>query len=194
METSLAFNQPLAEILALAPSHVLVHDGFVKVQRPRGRPRKVERKPDLSAITYAQNLNALRRAWIDGDALVSLLQAETPDVNDVVQEVRLQIARECASLKHDVEKAAERGRDASPLRVRRLDGLSKLASLELARLRLGQGLDDPRSPKSRRAIRAFVALIEQALDEHLAAPAAVILKEHLTRAVERCLADPDIVG
>jgi hypothetical protein len=194
METSLALNQPLAEVLDLTPSHALVHDGLVKVQRPRGRPKKVERKPDLSAIDYARDLNALRRAWVDGDALVSLLRAEAPDVNDVVQEVRLQIARECASLKFDVEHAAERGRDASQLRVRRLDGLSKLASLELARLKLGQGMDDPRSPRSRRAIQAFVSVIEQALDEHLEAPAAVVLKERLARAVERCLADPDIMA
>jgi hypothetical protein len=194
METSLALNQPLAEVLDLTPSHALVHDGFVKVQRPRGRPKKVERKPDLSAIAYAQNLNALRRAWVDGDALVSVLRTEHPDVDEVVQEVRLQIARECASLKFDIEHAAERGRDPSPLSVRRLDGLSKLASLELARLKLGQGMDDPRSPKSRRAIQAFVALIEQALDEHLEAEAAAVLKGHLARAIERCLADPDIVG
>ena len=111
-----------------------------------------------------------------------------------MQEVRLQIARECAALKYEIEHAAERGRDIAPLCVRRLEGLSKLASLELSRLKLGQGTDDPRSPRARRAVQAFVAVLEQALDEHLEAPSAVILKEHLARAVERCLADPEIMG
>lgn len=157
----------LAKILSLVPSYAVPSDGFTKVRRLGGRPRKIERAPDADQQQYADAMNALRDAFEHDDPLVQALDRGEPCA-EVIETVKLQVAREAASIAFEKQRAAARGADIGQLAVRRIDALQKLAALELARMKLGlEPAIDVRSPRVQQAVAFLVAEVERVAREVL---------------------------
>ena len=160
-------NDKLAQILNLVPSYAVLSDGFMKVRRLGGRPKKIERAPDADQQTYADEINALREAFEADDALVQALGRGEPCA-EVIETVKLQVAHEAASIAFEKQRAAARGGDIGQLAVRRIDALAKLAALELARMKLGlEPVIDVRSPRVQQAVAFLLDEVERVAREVL---------------------------
>jgi hypothetical protein len=157
----------LADILSLVPSYAIPSDGSTKVRRLGGRPRKIERAPDADQEEYAEQLNALRDAFEADDPLVQALDRGEPCA-EIIEHVKLQVAREAASIAFEKQRAAARGSDLGQLAVRRIEALTKLAALELARMKLGLGpVVDVRSPRVQQAVAFLLDEVERVAREVL---------------------------
>jgi hypothetical protein len=140
------------------PLHALPNDAFTKVRRLPGRPRRVEKAPDLDELEYASRSNASRAAWIEQDELLQAMRGGA-DVGDVLHCIRERLAREAAGFEFDLTKATANGRDAAQLVARRIDALLKLAAIEVARHRLSIDDFDARSPRVQQVVDLLVAEI-----------------------------------
>jgi hypothetical protein len=157
----------LAQILSLVPTYAVPSDGSTKVRRLGGRPRKIERAPDHDQEEYADRLNAIRETFEHDDPLVQALD-RGESCAEIIETVKLQVAREAASISFDKQKAAARGGDIGQLAVRRIDALAKLAALELARMKLGlEPVIDVRSPRVQQAVGFLLDEVERVAREVL---------------------------
>lgn len=157
----------LAQLLSLVPAYALPDNGFTKVRRLGGRPKKIERAPDHDQEEYADRLNALREAFENDDAVVQALDRGEPCA-EIIERVKLQVAREAASIAYDKQQAAARGGDVGQLAVRRIDALTKLAALELARMKLGlEPAIDVYSPRVQRSVAFLLDEVERVAREVL---------------------------
>ena len=184
----------LAPLLELTPAHALPSDGSIRVVRLTGRPRKVDPRPTISQIEYNDRLNALRDQWVGTDDLVELLARPGPsDVAEVVQRVRVQIARECAAIAYEIRQAHAKGRDPEVLHQRRIDGLLKLASIEIVRVKMNVDSFDPNSAKVQLVVREFLRAVGEVAVETLPEASATAFIERLEMAAvdwEDAVADP----
>jgi hypothetical protein len=157
----------LAQLLSLVPSYAIPSDGTTKVRRLGGRPKKIERAPDADQQTYADELNSLRDAFEQDDPLVQALDRGEPCA-EIIEHVKLQVAREAASIAFDKATAAARGGDIGQLAVRRIEALTKLAALELARMKLGlEPVIDVRSPRVQQTVGFLMNEVERVAHEVL---------------------------
>jgi hypothetical protein len=174
----------LAALLALSPQHALPSDGSVRVQRLTGRPKKVDPRPTVSQLEYNDQLNEMRDSWVEHDDLFELLaRRQRADASEVVQLVRVRIAQECAALSWDARQADAKGRDSEGIRQRRIDGLLKLASLEVTRIKLKVDSFDPRSPKVKMVVESLLQAVVQVAAETLPEAASKDFVEKLTAAM-----------
>lgn len=122
---------------SVLPHHaVRVPDDPRPVARLRGRPRKMRLQPRADERLYAQTINALRTTTIGADPLVRGLE-DGDDTPSVVAKLKVELARESASLGWEAQHAAEAGRDPSNFSARRIDAMSKLAAITGTAIRLG---------------------------------------------------------
>lgn len=154
-----------ASTIALVPTHAVPSDGSAKVIRRGGRPKKVDPRPTVSEIEYGEQLGELRDAWLEDEQLVRLLLRRGRATAEVFQEVRLQLAEECAVLGFAAQQAEARGRDATRIRQRRIDGLLRLAQLEVARAKMGIETFDIHSPKVAMVVESFLGAVGAVLEE-----------------------------
>jgi hypothetical protein len=170
-------------VLDLRPTHAVPTDPAVRVRRLGGRPRKVECRPTIDELDYVQALNAARAVWVEGDELVRAF-GDGCDPENVVGLVRARIARETAALKFERLRAEERGRDVADLCCRRIDGLLKLAHVELSRVKAGIDLFDSRSTKVRLAVQLLCDQIGEVAREVLSVDMAERVVEAFDARVE----------
>ena len=114
------------------------------VKRRPGRPRVVRPQPAADEADYVRQVNEARAAHVDADVLVGTLRGRA-DADQVLGAVIEGLARESASLAWEITQGRQAGRDTSQLSSRRIDGLQKIALLELGRRKLGLG--DELGPK-----------------------------------------------
>ncbi len=125
------------------PHHAVLAPGDPRpVVRLRGRPRKVRLQPRADARIYTQTINSMRTAAISVDPVVRSLE-DGDDTESVVAKLKIELARESASLAWEGQHAAEAGRDPLNYSARRIDALTKLAAITGTAIRLGvrNGLD-----------------------------------------------------
>lgn len=130
----------------LRPDHCVVGDKLVRrVVRLNGRPRKVRPRPDADAREYARRIAEVAQQFVDEDPVVRAAAVER-ERNDpeVLDQTLMQLAREAASLAFDRQRLLGDGRDFAQTSTRRIDALSKMASLVTERAK--SGIEDPFNP------------------------------------------------
>lgn len=141
------------------PSGVVVplHDltGEPGVQRKRGRPNKVEKRPDLYDAWYHQQTSEERARHIDADQVVQAVRGRS-DATEVLQGIRQAVAEEAAALQFQRRELEKRGRDAAQVSSRRIDALVQLGRIELELRKLGAVHLDVRSEAVQKILRLWV--------------------------------------
>jgi hypothetical protein len=146
------------------------------IKRRPGRPRKVMPAPTAVEADYVRAVNEARDRHVDGDALVGALRGRA-DVDHILREIVLGLASESASISWETRQGRAAGQDTAQLSSRRIDALSKIGLVELARMKLRLGVDlAPSDPRTTRIVNFFVASVQGVLDETLPkAQAAALL-------------------
>ncbi len=178
---------------SVLPHHaVRVPDDPRPVARLRGRPRKVRLQPRADARIYAQTINAMRTTAIGADPLVCGLVGGD-DTASVIAKVKVELARESASLGWEAQHAAEAGRDPSNFSARRIDALTKLAAITGTALRLGVRRELDRDILSR--LQAFfvstVETVARATTPGKSDALVERLRERLAEKRDKTVEDPN---
>ena len=166
-------DDPKTELRAARPLHCVSADGTVKIIRRTGRPKKVFNRPTLDEREYAQQLVRIAERFVLVDPLVQVTSKEVArDDPEVIDEALLQLAQEAASLKFEALKLLGEGRDFGQVSSRRIDALSRIASLALEREKAGVDQKfDPQNPKVQKVVAAFFDQLAECARETLG-PAA----------------------
>jgi len=119
-------------ILSILPVHDAPNTGknALKVKRGPGRPRKVERMPTTSDLQYHAINSKKKQGFIATDPLVQAIEQRV-DAPANLQRIKLEIAKEIASLHFQRVETEKYGRDTSQISSRRIDALERLAKIEL---------------------------------------------------------------
>jgi hypothetical protein len=119
-------------VLSILPVHdaPFTGDHQLKIARSPGRPRKVERMPTTSDLQYHALMSEEKGRFLDSDPIVLAIGRSDPaDKN--LQRIKLEIARESASLHFQRIEMEKHGKDTSQISTRRIDALERIARLEL---------------------------------------------------------------
>lgn len=117
----------------------------LRIHRRVGGPTRARLAPDADEQTWILWTGERRRRHVDADPLVGALRDRQP-AEDVLQEVKIGLAVESASLKFEIEHAGSEGKDVAQLSTRRIDSLHKLGLVLLGERRVG--IEAPIDPKA----------------------------------------------
>lgn len=167
----------LKALVRLAPLHDLPtrERGRLGILRRRGRPRSIAAVPTADEAAYAETVSKLRADHVETDTLVRALEGSARAV-DVLRAIEEGLAIENASLRWELEHGHHKGRVREQMMSRRIDGLSKLAAVELAIHRLGATEGDLRSARYQRVFTEFLGVVEDVLIAVLAEPEPLLAK------------------
>jgi hypothetical protein len=140
------------------------------VKRRPGRPRKVMPAPSAIETDYISEVNEAREHHISSDAIVDAID-EREGADQVLLRIIEALATETASLAFEIRQGRKAGKDTSQLSSRRIDGLSKIALIELGRKKLCMGDELARSDNRMSIIiNFFLATVTGVLVETLPVP------------------------
>ena len=126
-------------------------------------------------------MNEARAAHVDADVLVGTLRGRA-NVDQVLGAIIEGLARESASLAWEIRQGRQAGRDTSQLSSRRIDGLQKIAMIELGRRKLGlEGELGPQNPRMNTVVTCFMTTVSDVLEGAL----PVARASHLCGMIER---------
>lgn len=152
----MAEERPAGNVVALNPMLPLQDlTGEDGIQRRRGRPKKVEKRPDLYDAWYHQQVGEERRRHIDADRVVLAVRGRA-DAQEVLQGIRQAVAEEAAALQFQRRELEKRGRDAAQVSSRRIDALAQLGKLELELRKLHAQEVDLRGERFQKVFRLWV--------------------------------------
>lgn len=121
----------------LLPMHSLPTDPSLgQIRRRPGRPRRARPAPVFDENDYNAKLDEQRQQHLAKDPVLSAL-TRRDDGMEVVHRSLLALAQEAASLRFARERGELEGKDISVTASRRIDALSKMATLLLAVQKLG---------------------------------------------------------
>jgi hypothetical protein len=174
-----------AKVVSLLPVHAAPHTGknALKMTRQRGRPRKVERMATTSDLEYHAKISEQRAAHVAQDAVVRAAQAHA-DSSDMLLMVKIEVAKESAVLQHQRLETEKLGRDISQISSRRIDALSKIASIELEIKKIGANVIDLKSEKMQRVFKYFIGQLKEVAGETLPPEAIELFFNRLSTALE----------
>lgn len=138
----------------------------LKVQRSRGRPRKIERMPTTSDLEYHAQMAAERGSFIDQDQVVKSIRAGN-DPLAVLKYVKEQVAVEQAALHFQRIENEKHGRDTAQVSSRRIDALKKIADIELELKKLGGDVVDVNGEHMQRIFKFFIEKVREVLEANL---------------------------
>lgn len=164
----------------LRPIHAVCEEPAVKVRRLAGRPVRAKVKPTFDQAEYVRHLSKLRAAWTDADVTVQAL-VRGAERAELLRALSVAIAEELASLRWEKEHASANDVIVA-LGVRRIDGLAKLASVQLALAKLEWGEVRPRQVE--RAATFFLETVTGILNETLGPERGTEIVGRITRAFE----------
>lgn len=153
------------------------------VQRPRGRPKKVETRPDLYDAWYHQQISEERRQHIDADEVVAAVRGRS-EAREVLQGIRRAVAEEAAALQFQRRELEKRGRDAAQISTRRIDALVQLGRIELELRKLYAQEIDLRGERFQKVFRLWVEDLQAILVELLTAPQTEVFFARLQSRME----------
>lgn len=140
--------------------------GTLKVERQRGRPRKVEKMPTTSDLEYHAVISEEKQKFITQDPVVVATTGKI-DASDLLRKLRTEIAKEAAALHFQRIESEKFGKDTSQTSTRRIDALTKIAHIELEIAKIGPSTVDVRSEKFQRVIQLFLGFIQEVASETL---------------------------
>lgn len=100
------------------------------VKRGPGRPRKVERAPQVTDLEYHVAMTEARQKYMASDPLLVAIENKVDPV-DILYQVKRGVAIEAASMAFDQIEGQKRGKDTSQMSSRRIEALKKIAEIEL---------------------------------------------------------------
>ena len=136
------------------------------VKRGPGRPRKVERMPTTSDLTYHAEMAKERENFIASDALVQSIENHS-DALSILHIIKKEVACEAASLHFERIETEKRGRDTSQTSSRRIEALKKIADIELKIKELDTESLDLSSEKMQKIFSLWVNTMREIAQETL---------------------------
>jgi hypothetical protein len=159
------------------------------VKRRPGRPRKIVPAPSADEAVYLEAANRARDDHIVADALVGVVQGREEPIR-VLHTILHGLAVETAAIAWEIRQGRGAGRDVSQLCSRRIDGLCKIALVEVGILKLGLSseltADDPRM---RIITESFLASVGDVIEATLPAGRATDIMGKIARALRDGPAD-----
>jgi hypothetical protein len=137
-----------------------------QMERSRGRPRTVSKRPRYRQLEREQWLRAELVRHQDEDGLVRATRSggSTRDVIDAISE---EVAREAAGLEWERSHQTPGTRDAERISSRRVRALADLARLQLERRQLMAGDVDLHAAGVQRVVEMFVRRVERVVRDVL---------------------------
>ena len=150
------------EILEAATSILPLHDvgpfeeetGIVK--RGPGRPKKIEKRPGRLDLEYHAKMSVERQKFIDPDPLVGLIGSNPNDTLALLHRVKLEVAREAASLQFQRIETEKYGKDTSAISTKRVKALEEIARIELKLRQVDQDSINLHSEKMQKLFSMWV--------------------------------------
>ncbi len=139
----------------------------LKVERQRGRPRKVERMPTTSDLQYHAEMSEEKQRFIDNDPVVIAATKGKAEATQLLKLIRTEIAKEAAALQFQRIENEKFGKDTAQTSTRRIDALGKIASIELEIKKLGPASIDPHSEEMQKILALWVEVIRDVSTEML---------------------------
>jgi hypothetical protein len=163
-------NPVVDNVRQLLPTHLLPQ---TKTGRPVGRPRKINPAPTANDLQYHAQIAEARQKFIEEDPVVKTL-SNKPDSPALLTSLRMEIAKEAASLHFQRIEAEKYGKDTAQTSTRRIDALTRIAHIELEIKKLAPDTIDVRSEKFQKIFNMFLEFMKEAATETLA-PEAIDL-------------------
>lgn len=138
----------------------------LKMERGRGRPRKVERMPTTSDLEYHAKMTEVKATFITQDAVVQAA-VKHADPMAMLQVIKTEVAKESAALHFQRIENEKFGKDTAQVSTRRIDALKKIADIELEVKKLGGDVVDVHSEKMQRIFKFFIDTVRLILEENL---------------------------
>lgn len=139
----------------------------LKVERQRGRPRKVERMPTTSDLQYHDQMAAEKERFIASDPVVIATTKGKAEAAGLLKIIRSEIAKEAAALQFQRMENEKFGKDTAQTSTRRIDALTKIANIELEIKKLGPGAIDPYSEDMQKILSMWIDAIKEVCSEML---------------------------
>ncbi len=162
-------SSAVSNVVKLLPVHAApTTNGYtaLKVDRGRGRPRKVERMPTTSDLEYHATMTEQKGKFVDGDPVVRATSKPTTPL-DMLAIIKREVAKECAALHFQRLENEKLGRDTAQISTRRIDALKKIADIELEIKKLGSDVIDVHSEKFQRVAKFWVETIREIAEQTL---------------------------
>lgn len=172
--------------LTLLPVHAApntVSGRAIATPRKPGRPRKVERRPDVGDLEYHAQLAEEREAFIESDPLVKATESRA-DTTEMLHTVKLEVAKEAAALHFQRIENEKYGRDCAQVSSRRIEALKKIADIELDVRKLGAEKIDLKSEKMQRVFSYFIQQIKEVAADSLEPEEVDLLFNRLGTALD----------
>ena len=173
------------------PLHAVPTDPSVgPVRRLPGRPKRARLAPVFDETVYNQQIAEQRRQHLDDDPVVVALR-ERGDAARVVHESLLALAQESAALLYERQKGERLGKDIALVASRRIDCLSKMATIILSMQRFG-ATDLIASPATtRKLVAVWLVDVGTLVRELIPADQAELL---MRKYEARLRGDPELGG
>lgn len=137
----------------------------LKVERQRGRPRKVERMPTTSDLQYHDQMAQEKERYIASDPVVIATTKGKAEATVLLKLIRAEIAKEAAALQFQRMENEKYGKDTAQTSTRRIDALTKIANIELEIKKLGPSEIDPYSEGMQKILALWVDAVREICTE-----------------------------
>lgn len=138
-----------------------------EAKRTRGRPKKLEKKPNVEDLLYHQEVLRREVEFVDGDPIVSAT-TDRKDSVEVLHLLKTRIARAAASLEFQRIEMQKYGRDTGQVTGRQISALKDIANIELKVRELGAQMVDLRSEPVQKVFAMFISKLQEAAKDVLA--------------------------
>jgi hypothetical protein len=155
------------EVIEATTSTLPLHDigpfkgetGIVK--RGRGRPRKIQNRPQRLDLEYHAKMSMERQKFVDTDPLVGLIESNPNDTLALLQRVKLDVAREAAALQFQRIESEKYGKDTSAISIKRVKVLEEIAKIELKLRQVDQDSINLHSEKMQKIFTMWVEVMRE---------------------------------
>jgi len=182
---------PLDNVRKLLPVHAAPTVGgkskggtTLKVERQRGRPRKVERMPTTSDLEYHVAMSEEKQRFIDQDPVVVAATKGKLEANRLLKLIQTEVAKEAAALHFQRVENEKFGKDTSQTSTRRIDALTKIANIELEIRKLGPSSIDPASEEFQKIFASWIDAIRDVAADTLSPEQVDLFFNRLTQKLE----------
>jgi hypothetical protein len=138
----------------------------LKVARGPGRPRKVERMPTTSDLQYHALVSEEKARFVDADAVVRATKGAA-EAAQVLKLIQAEVAKEAAALHFQRIENEKYGKDTAQTSTRRIDALTKVASIEMEIKKLGSEAIDLRSEKFQKVFALWIEMMREVATDTL---------------------------
>jgi CelD/BcsL family acetyltransferase involved in cellulose biosynthesis len=129
-----------------------------------GRPRKINPAPTANDLEYHAEIAKARQHFIADDPVVRTLSGKT-DSAQLLASLRMEIAKEAASLHFQRIEAEKYGKDTAQTSTRRIDALTRIAHIELEIKKLAPDSVDVHSERFQKIFHMFIGFMRECAQE-----------------------------